>query len=349
VNTMTVNKIAGAVLLALLVIQASRMAGEIPFHAEAPERPAYAVALPESESSDADGEAAEPEGPSLAVLLADASADAGERAFRKCAACHSVEAGGANRVGPNLHDIVGADVAAVEGFNYSDALVGFGGEWTYERLDAWFEAPAELVPGNRMAFAGIADAEERADLIVYLRSNSESPPPLPEPEDAETTAAAPEADTAPDGSETADATQDTATAAADSAEDQAQAASEASPLMAALQQASAERGERLYNQCSICHTVEEGEPHRIGPNLYDVVGAEIAGAEGFGYSDALAALEGRWTYERLSDWLENPMGMVQGTRMAFAGLKDVQERADVIAYMRQFGDSPPLPEGAESQ
>ena len=177
-ETMTVNKIIGALLLALLLAKASEMLGEIPFHAEAPETPAYAVALPETEQAAVEAE--EPQGPSLAALLAEASAEAGERAFRKCAACHTIEEGGANRVGPNLYDVVGASLAHLESFNYSDALANFGGEWTYERLDAWLEAPGALIPGNRMAFAGVSDPEERADLIAYLRANTQSPPPLPE-------------------------------------------------------------------------------------------------------------------------------------------------------------------------
>jgi len=343
VDTMTINKIIGALLLALLLAKASEMLGEIPFHAEAPEAPAYAVALPETEQAVA--ETAEPQGPSLAELLAQASAEAGERAFRKCSACHTVEEGGANRVGPNLYNVVGAELAQAEGFNYSDALANFDGAWTYERLDAWLEAPSELIPGNRMAFAGVSDPEERSDLIAYLRANTQSPPPLPEV--AQTAAAAP--------AESAETDADTPEQASDEAGEDAQAAGgpettpASSPLATALAQASAERGERLFNRCVMCHSVGKGEPPRVGPNLYGVVGADIAHSEGYSYSGALAALEGDWTYERLSRWLENPMQMVQGTKMVFPGLSEIQERADVIAFLRSQSESPPPLPAAEDK
>jgi len=346
VETMTINKIIAAVLLALLVAKASDILGDMPFHAEAPEQPAYAVALPEDEADGAAEEADEPAGPSLAALLADASADAGERAFRKCSACHTVEQGGANRVGPNLYDVVGADVGHIDAFNYSGPVNDFGGKWSYERLDSWLEAPNDLIPGNRMAFAGVGDPEERADLIAYMRANTENPPPLPEPEEdaGETTEAPAASEPAGDETEAESAGRDEADetsedAAAQEVRDEGEA--DASPLETALREASAERGQRIFNQCSACHTVEEGAGNRVGPNLYNVVGTETARRDDFNYSGAFSQLDGHWSYERLSELLENPMDMVPGTRMAFAGLKDVQERADVIAYLRQYSDDPP--------
>lgn len=351
-DTMTINKIIGALLLALLLAKASEMLAEIPFHTDAPETPAYAVALPETEQAQAEPE--EPQGPSLAALLAQASADAGERAFRKCAACHTIEEGGANRVGPNLHNTVGASVAHVESFNYSDALANFEGEWTYERLDAWLTSPSGLIPGNRMAFAGVSDPEERADLIAYLRANTQSPPPLPEAAD-QASASATEAgqdgqktsDSSPARAEQADAAEESGSEGASEVA-QPESGAQTSPLAGALAQASLESGQKLFNRCAMCHTIAKGEPARVGPNLYGIVGEDIAKAEGYSYSSALAALEGEWTYERLDAWLKNPMQMVQGTKMAFPGLPELQDRADVIAYLRSHDDSPPpLPAAGE--
>lgn len=176
-DTMTINKILAGILVGLLLVKGVSILSESRFHVEAPEQPAYAVALPES----ADTESAEdvPQGPSLAMLLADASVDKGARSFAKCAACHTAEKDGANKIGPNLYGLVGASVAHRDDFSYSDALAGHGGEWTYELLDAWLANPNSAIPGNKMAFAGLRKADERANVIAYLRSMADSPAPLP--------------------------------------------------------------------------------------------------------------------------------------------------------------------------
>lgn len=115
--------------------------------------------------------------PALADInaaLATADAVAGQRDFRKCIACHAVEQGGANKIGPNLFGIVGAPVAEVEGFSYSDALASYGGARTPERLDAFLTRPRGEVKGTKMSFAGLRNAEDRANLIAYLNTHSES-------------------------------------------------------------------------------------------------------------------------------------------------------------------------------
>ncbi len=115
----------------------------------------------------------------LAALLAAASADAGQKVFKKCKACHTTAKGGKNKVGPNLWDIVGRARAAAEKFKYSSVLKGMGGEWSYADLDAFFTAPKKFAPGNKMPFKGLKKAGDRAALIAYLRSFSDSPKPLP--------------------------------------------------------------------------------------------------------------------------------------------------------------------------
>jgi cytochrome c len=107
--------------------------------------------------------------------LASANADAGVKTFRKCQACHTVDKGGANRVGPNLYGVINRPVASVDGYRYSNALQEYGGEWSLDRLDAYLENPRQTVKGTRMSFAGIKDAAERADLIAYLNTQSDSP------------------------------------------------------------------------------------------------------------------------------------------------------------------------------
>ena len=100
------------------------------------------------------------------------TAAAGERLFRRCQACHTLEEG-KNRVGPHLHAVVGRPVAGVEGFNYSDALVALGGEWAPELLADFIADPKATVPGTKMAFAGLKDEQDRIDLITYLQQASQ--------------------------------------------------------------------------------------------------------------------------------------------------------------------------------
>ena len=109
------------------------------------------------------------EGSAFAELVAAADVGDGERAFRKCAACHKAEEE-ANGVGPHLVGVVGRDQASVEGFNYSDALAGLGGQWTPDELNAWLEDPKGYAPGNKMAYRGVRKEEERAALVKYLES-----------------------------------------------------------------------------------------------------------------------------------------------------------------------------------
>lgn len=105
----------------------------------------------------------------LPAFMVNASAEDGRRAFRPCMACHTTDEG-ANRVGPSLFNIVNRDVASVEGFRYSSAMAEMEGEWTYEKLNTFLEAPRTTVPGTRMAFAGVRSQQDRANLIAFLET-----------------------------------------------------------------------------------------------------------------------------------------------------------------------------------
>ena len=142
--------------------------------AEAPaeEAPAEDVAEAPAEEAPAEevAEGAAEEAPAaddLAAIAAAGDARAGARVWRQCSACHVADQE-QNRVGPHLVGIIGREKAAVDGFNYSDALTGLGGAWTAATMDAWLTDPAEYAPGNRMSFRGLSDAEDRANVLAYL-------------------------------------------------------------------------------------------------------------------------------------------------------------------------------------
>ncbi len=130
-------------------------------------------------STTAPAKEAEPEKP-LPVLLAEADAEKGARVAKKCVSCHTFDNGGKNKVGPNLWALMTRTRGQHEGFSYSSAMADLGGTWSYEDLDAFIAKPKDFLSGTKMAFAGIKKATDRADLLAYMRTLHDSPPPLPQ-------------------------------------------------------------------------------------------------------------------------------------------------------------------------
>lgn len=147
-----------------------KMAEKMPAPAPAPAAVPAPAAAPAPVAETASG---------IAALLASADADAGKKVFRKCKSCHTTNKGGKNRVGPNLWDIVGSAKAAKDGYKYSGTLKGLGGVWSYADLDGFLAKPRAFAKGTKMSFSGIKKEGQRAALIVYLRSLSDNPKPLP--------------------------------------------------------------------------------------------------------------------------------------------------------------------------
>ena len=162
-DTMTFTKAAGGICGALLVFLLGKWAAEELYHVESYGEASYVIEVAES------GEAEEVEEVDFNTVLASADIDKGARVFRKCSACHKLESG-ANGAGPYLHGVVGRDIAAADGFGYSDALASKDGVWTPEELYGFLEKPSSYAPGTSMGFAGLRDVQERADVIAYIDS-----------------------------------------------------------------------------------------------------------------------------------------------------------------------------------
>ncbi|TPW30770.1 cytochrome c family protein [Martelella alba] len=191
------NMVLAALLGTLFVLMSVSFVSEAIFDPRLPEKEGFAIAVPEGmQTPKAKGPAATP----LAELLAHANADQGQQIFKRCQACHSIESGGPNKVGPNLYGVVDRPVASHQGFAYSAPMKEFaeGGQkhWTYENLNAFITAPRKDVPGTAMGFAGLSSDKDRADLLAYLQTASDAPVPFPEVQVPADTAAAPAGDAA---------------------------------------------------------------------------------------------------------------------------------------------------------
>lgn len=165
------NTVAGWALFAGIIALGGAIVSSKYFHDERPEKMGYAI-----EGVEAEGEGAA-SGPGLNTLLASADVAAGEKVFAKCAACHTVNQGGANGIGPNLYGTVGEPIGQGKGgFAFSDALKSKGGNWTFENLDHWLTSPREFAPGTKMTFAGLGNPADRANLIAWLNTQGSNLP-----------------------------------------------------------------------------------------------------------------------------------------------------------------------------
>ena len=167
------NTIAGWTLFGGIVALGLTSVSSHVFDANKPHRPekmGYAIEGVEVEG--AGGEAAVP----LPTLLAAADATKGEAIFAKCKACHTMDAGGANGIGPNLHAVLGKPIAKHAGFAYSGDLAGKGGNWDFANMDAWLKSPKAFASGTKMSFAGLGKPEDRANIILWMNTQGSNLP-----------------------------------------------------------------------------------------------------------------------------------------------------------------------------
>ena len=179
-DSFELNKIIGAVLMtALIVIGINKLSDTI-FHIDKPKKSAYKVEGVElALVSKIATEVKDVVQLDIKEILAMGNLAHGEKVFKKCSACHLVAKGGKNKIGPALYGIVGKDSAVSEGYSYSKAMKAHGKSWSFEELNAYLLKPQSYIKGTKMAFAGLRKDKDRASVILYLNSQSDSPLPKP--------------------------------------------------------------------------------------------------------------------------------------------------------------------------
>ena len=176
-DSFEINKIIAAVLLTVLLVFGIGKISDIIFHVNKPDIKGYKV---EVKIGDATVTQASAEGQvDMSALLALGNAEDGKKVFKKCAACHSINAGGGNKIGPKLWNVMFRPVASITDYKYSKALSSYNKEWTWEEMNGFLIKPAKWIKGNKMGFAGLKSDKDRASVILYLNQNSDSPKTLP--------------------------------------------------------------------------------------------------------------------------------------------------------------------------
>lgn len=181
-NSSRANKFFMALLGTVFVVMTTSLLSDSLFHSPAPEQAGFAIEAAEGSAPAAGGGAPEKEEVSIATLLQSADAERGQNVFKRCAACHTNEKGGANKVGPNLYNIVNRPAASIDGFGYSAAMKEFaadGNKWDFDHLNKFLTSPKGFIKGTSMGFAGDKKDNERADLIAFLATLADTPVPMP--------------------------------------------------------------------------------------------------------------------------------------------------------------------------
>ena len=175
-NSFEINKIITAILVTILVVFGIGKISDIIFDKDDKNIVAYKVEAPEGTPSEAN--AAETN-VNLNALFAMGDVTHGEKVFKKCKACHSINASGGNKIGPKLWNVMFRPVGIVTDYKYSKALASYGKEWSWEEMNGFLIKPSSWIKGNKLGFAGLKSEKDRASVILYLNQKSDNPKPLP--------------------------------------------------------------------------------------------------------------------------------------------------------------------------
>ena len=178
-DSFEINKIVAAILMVALLVIGIGKISDIVFHVEKPKTPGYAVEVVQANIESTSIDETKEEVVDIAALMTMGDIASGEKIFKKCAACHSINSGGANKIGPALYNVVGRKVGGVADYKYSKALATYDKDWTFEELNGFLKKPASYLKGTKMSYAGLRKEKDRASVIKYLNQNGDNPKPLP--------------------------------------------------------------------------------------------------------------------------------------------------------------------------
>ena len=171
------NKIIVSVVLAIILVLGINKIADLIFYVQNPEKSAYQVANVTTVANTTTSETSSETGNIMALFASTSAAD-GAKVFKKCAACHSVAQGGANKIGPALWNVLGRKAGSVPGYKYSKAMLAHGKSWSFEEMDGFLTKPKDWIKGTKMSFAGLKNAKDRAAVILYMNENTDNPLPL---------------------------------------------------------------------------------------------------------------------------------------------------------------------------
>ena len=170
-----INKLVAAILVTVLIVFGIGKISDIIFKVNETGIVAYKVEEPARSSSEAKAESSV----EISSLLSLGDVTRGAKVFKKCAACHSINKDGKNKIGPKLYNVVGRATGVTSDYKYSKALISYNKTWTFEELNSFLIKPAKWIKGNKMGFPGLKNDRDRASVILYLNQNSDNPQPLP--------------------------------------------------------------------------------------------------------------------------------------------------------------------------
>ena len=176
-DSFEINKIIGTILITVLIVFGIVKVSDVIFAVKKPSIEGYKVEITD-ENNTATQTSAE-NTVDISSLLALGSVKHGEKVFKKCKACHSIDASGGNKIGPKLWNVMFRPVGSIADYKYSKALASYGKEWNWEEMNGFLTKPSKWIKGNKMGFAGLKDERDRASVILYLNQNSDNPKPLP--------------------------------------------------------------------------------------------------------------------------------------------------------------------------